>query len=97
MRLLVDDFAPMAAFYRDAVGFEVVVDASQIGYMEFATGEAILAALRLREKERSDSGAVLGLILKAARDNTRRDKQELESLRVLVEGKREGINRRKAR
>ena len=37
-------------------------------------------------------GGVLGLILKAARD-----KQELESLRVLVEGKREGINRRKAR
>ena len=42
-------------------------------------------------------GGVLGLILKAARDNTRRDEQELESLRVLVEGKREGINRRKAR
>lgn len=42
-------------------------------------------------------GGVLGLILKAARDNTRRDNQELETLRVLVEGKREGINRRKAR
>ena len=41
-------------------------------------------------------GGVIGLVLKAARDNTRRDQQELESLRVLVEGKREGINRRKA-
>ncbi|MBA2366123.1 MAG: hypothetical protein ACR2I4_11235 [Actinomycetota bacterium] len=39
---------------------------------------------------------VIGLILEAARVNTRRDQQELESLRVLVERKREGINGRKA-
>lgn len=37
---------------------------------------------------------VIGLILKGARDSTRRDQQALDSLRVLVEGKREGINRR---
>lgn len=41
-------------------------------------------------------GGVIGLILNRARNNTRRDQQALESLRVLVEGKREGINRRKA-
>ncbi len=41
------------------------------------------------------SGVVV-LILKWARDNARRDQQTLESLRVVVEGKREEISRRKA-
>lgn len=37
----------------------------------------------------------IGLILKWARGNARRDQQALESLRVLVEGKREEIGQRK--
>lgn len=41
-------------------------------------------------------GGIIGLILKWARDNARRDQQALESLRVLVESKQDEINRRKA-
>ncbi len=41
-------------------------------------------------------GGVVGLILKWARANARRDQQTLESLRVVVEGKREAKSRRKA-
>jgi len=41
-------------------------------------------------------GGVIGLILKSARDNARRSQQALESLRVLVEGKRDEISQRKA-
>ena len=41
-------------------------------------------------------GGVIGLILKWARDNARRDQQAIESLRDLVEGKQEEISRRKA-
>ena len=43
IRLLADDFDRATAFYRDLLGFEVVVDASTIRYMEFAAGDAILA------------------------------------------------------
>lgn len=39
---------------------------------------------------------VIGLILKWARGNARRDQQALQSLRVLVEGKKEEISGRKA-
>jgi hypothetical protein len=39
---------------------------------------------------------VIGLILKWARHNSRREQQVLESLRVLVERKNEEISRRKA-
>ena len=43
MRLLVDDFPRALSFYRDVVGFEVIVDAATIGYAEFASGDAVLA------------------------------------------------------
>lgn len=39
LRLVADDFAPMLAFYRDALGFKVVVDVPQ-AYLEFDTGAA---------------------------------------------------------
>lgn len=39
---------------------------------------------------------VIGLILKWVRDNARREQQALKSLRVLVEGKKQEIGRRKA-
>ncbi len=39
VRLLVDDFAPMLAFYRDVLGFKVVVDVPQT-YIELETGAA---------------------------------------------------------
>ena len=39
VRLLVDDFAPMLAFYRDVLGFKVVVDVPQT-YVELETGAA---------------------------------------------------------
>jgi hypothetical protein len=41
-------------------------------------------------------GGVIGLIVKWARDNARRDQEALESLRDLVEGKEEEIRRRNA-
>lgn len=43
VRLLVDDFDRMLAFYRDVVGFDVIVDASEILYCEFAAGDSVLA------------------------------------------------------
>ena len=43
VRLLVDDFERTVGFYRDVLGFEVVVDASEIRYVEFAAGDAVLA------------------------------------------------------
>jgi catechol 2,3-dioxygenase-like lactoylglutathione lyase family enzyme len=39
VRLLVDDFAAMLAFYRDALGFKVVVDVPGT-YVELDTGAA---------------------------------------------------------
>ena len=39
VRFVVDDFAPMLAFYRDALGFKVVVDVPQV-YVELDTGAA---------------------------------------------------------
>lgn len=39
VRMLVDDFAPMLAFYRDALGFKVVVDVPGT-YVELDTGAA---------------------------------------------------------
>jgi catechol 2,3-dioxygenase-like lactoylglutathione lyase family enzyme len=39
VRILVDDFAPMLAFYRDALGFKVVVDVPG-PYVELDTGAA---------------------------------------------------------
>lgn len=41
-------------------------------------------------------GGVIGLIVKWARDDARRDRQALESLRVIVEAKKEEISGRKA-
>jgi len=38
-RFVVDDFAPMLAFYRDALGFKVVLDVPQT-YVELDTGAA---------------------------------------------------------
>lgn len=43
VRVLVDDFERMAEFYGTALGFERTVDATSIGYAEFAAGDAILA------------------------------------------------------
>ena len=43
VRLMVDDIARSRAFYRDALGFRVLVDASNIGYAEFDAGDAVLA------------------------------------------------------
>lgn len=43
VRLLVDDFERAVAFYRDVIGFEVTIDASEILYAEFAAGDAVLA------------------------------------------------------
>jgi catechol 2,3-dioxygenase-like lactoylglutathione lyase family enzyme len=39
VRMLVDDFAPMLAFYRDALGFRAVVDVPGT-YVELDTGAA---------------------------------------------------------
>jgi lactoylglutathione lyase len=39
VRFVVDDFAPMLAFYRDALGFKVVVDVPGV-YVEIDTGAA---------------------------------------------------------
>jgi catechol 2,3-dioxygenase-like lactoylglutathione lyase family enzyme len=39
LRLLVDDFGPMLAFYRDALGFKAVVDVPGV-YIELDTGAA---------------------------------------------------------
>jgi catechol 2,3-dioxygenase-like lactoylglutathione lyase family enzyme len=51
VRLLVDDFAPMLAFYRDALGFKVVVDVPTT-YVELDTGAARIGlyARKLMEK-----------------------------------------------
>lgn len=43
MTLLVDDFETAVAFYREVIGFEVVIDASEIFYVEFAAGGVVLA------------------------------------------------------
>lgn len=43
VRLLADDFERSVAFYRDVMGFEVIIDASEILYVEFAAGDAVLA------------------------------------------------------
>lgn len=43
VRLLVDDFERAVTFYRDVIGFEIIVDAAEILYMEFAAGDAVLA------------------------------------------------------
>ena len=52
VRLLVDDIARSRAFYRDALGFRVLVDASNIGYAEFDAGDAILAVYERSMMER---------------------------------------------
>lgn len=43
VRLLIDDFERAVALYRDVLGFEIIVDASSIRYVEFAAGDAVLA------------------------------------------------------
>lgn len=43
VRLLVDDFERALGFYRNVLGFEVIVDASAILYAELAAGDAVLA------------------------------------------------------
>ena len=39
LRLLVDDFAPMLAFYRDVLGFKAVIEVPGV-YIELDTGAA---------------------------------------------------------
>lgn len=43
IRLLVDDFPAMFAFYRDALELDVLVDASSVLYAEVDAGHAVLA------------------------------------------------------
>lgn len=43
VRLLVDDFERAVSFYRDVIGFEVTIDASEILYAELSAGDAVLA------------------------------------------------------
>ncbi|MEO6929696.1 MAG: VOC family protein [Casimicrobiaceae bacterium] len=60
VRLLVDDFASMLSFYRDALGFKVVVDVAQT-YIELDTGAA-----RVGLYARSMMESVAGVSLRAA-------------------------------
>lgn len=61
VRLLVDDFERALGFYRDVVGFEVIVDASAILYAELAAGDAVLAVYDRRMMARViGSGAAAG-------------------------------------
>ena len=48
-RLLVTDLKACFAFYRDIMGFKVIVDASQEGYAEFAAGDLKLAISQRQE------------------------------------------------
>lgn len=43
VRLLVDDYEHAFGFYRDVMGLDVLIDASQISYAEFAAGDAVVA------------------------------------------------------
>lgn len=43
VRLLVDDYERALRFYRDVMGFGVLIDASEIFYSEFAAGDSVLA------------------------------------------------------
>ncbi|HEY7787474.1 MAG TPA: VOC family protein [Casimicrobiaceae bacterium] len=59
VRLFVDDFAPMLAFYRDTLGFKVVVDVPGT-YVELDTGAA-----RVGICSRSLMEAVVGTSMRA--------------------------------
>ena len=48
-RLLVTDLKACFAFYRDILGFKVLVDACQEGYAEFAAGDMKLAISQRQE------------------------------------------------
>jgi lactoylglutathione lyase len=48
-RLLVTDLKACFAFYRDIMGFKIIVDASQEGYAEFAAGDLKLAISQRQE------------------------------------------------
>lgn len=48
-RLLVSDLAGCFSFYKDVLGFEVVVDAQETGYAEFKVGNMTLSLFRRQE------------------------------------------------